>query len=94
MKIMLAPRGYFKTRALLETSERTGYTIVCATNEMARNLGYAAEREGLNIPDPLPFHKILQSGLGITKLLIDNIDMCLQVLIPYEIEVVTLTGSE
>lgn len=86
MKIITGPRGSGKTTRLIEMSARTGYTIVEPNAWMVDVVKRLAKEKRMKIPEPIAITQITTYGGrrcvldGRHKVLIDELDSCLQML--------------
>ncbi len=83
-----------KTTELIKKSAETGMIIITPTKSMEKHTAKMAEDMGLQIPKPINIISYLNNRrfLGIhEKILIDNADVCLQVIFGIETEIDTIT---
>ena len=82
MKKYIMARGAGKTTGLIWQSSLTGYPIVCATNQSVNHIKDMANRLGIKIPEPISAFTIaMQRGVEYDKVLVDNAEWVLQILI-------------
>ena len=82
MKKYIMARGAGKTTGLIWQSSLTGYPIVCATEQSVIYIKDMANHLGIKIPEPISAFKIAtQHGVKYNKVLVDNAEWVLQILI-------------
>lgn len=78
MKILNMPRGTGKTTKLINTSEVTGYPILCSNLFMVDNVKKMAKKMGCDIPEPMTVadfrHKFYQDeNVLVDEILANNL---------------------
>lgn len=102
MKITIQEKGTGKTTSLIkrcyeENQKFNNLTyIVCASRKEVEYVAKMARNLNIDIPFPMSFDELLQhSGKGfIRNILIDDIDLCLRQLSPFNILEITATDRE
>lgn len=95
MKVIRRKRGCGKTAALIQMSNETGCTIVCATATEALQVGNAAKRKGVEINTPISIKSLVEyknCGTLNTDILIDNIEKVLTELLKCHVFAITVTS--
>lgn len=102
MKITVSKKGTGKTTNLIkrcfeENQKPNNLTyIVCASRQEVEYVAKMAKKLKIDIPFPMSFYELLRhSGRGyIRNILIDDFDVCLQQLSPFNILEVTARDRE
>lgn len=102
MKITISEKGTGKTTNLIkrcfeENQKPNNLTyIVCASRQDVEYVAKMAKKLNINIPFPMSFRELLRhSGRGyIRNILIDDFDLCLRQISPFNILEITARDRE
>ena len=97
MKVIVRPRQSGKTMELIKQASESGAYIVTFSMAAADCIFRTAKESGYKIHLPITFRELFSHHYGRYcegGWLIDNLDICLQGMTPYEIHTVTFTENE
>jgi hypothetical protein len=78
---LIAPIGSGRTTWVLKQSAETGYPIVCSSYARVMYLIFTANDQGIKIPNPIHYSDL--KGANIQKVIVDNAETMLQVLLKH-----------
>jgi hypothetical protein len=97
MRIIVLPRGTGKTSILIRESARTGFYIVCLSQDECSRIQREAMELNLKIPFPITHQEFIKGSYnaqGVKGLLIDNADILLERMAKAPIHTITLSNKD
>jgi hypothetical protein len=89
---LIAPIGSGRTTWVLKQSAETGYPIVCSSYARVMHLIFTAYDQGIKIPNPIHYSDL--KGANIQKVIVDNAETMLQVLLKQDIYALTMNQDD
>ena len=97
MKVICKPMNSGKTTELIELAQGRYKLIVCCSVKEAHRIFWKARRMDINIAYPITYNQFKRQdyhSLGVTSILVDNVDLFVQSLTPVPIEAITITEND